>query len=439
MRQLGRPRPWLRRAAIGLPAVTVLVVALGVLFSSAPPALVAARVYAGAPPRNGQTSSAAFRIQVVSHERSAEHPVAVSGEISVVHDGGVVRVRFVTAEDGVAVFNQQLKPGDQPMLVTVRGDSGVLAEGAWISDRAESRSLGERSPRVEGVHFGASPTLPRAWITLLDGPLAVPFDSTLRLNIGAGEGARHEQSFRVVLEGVECLPAACADGFELRTDALGRADLRVRARLHLARLHLSELGRPGDGTGSSGWVFALPVVPGALTARLENGQVRVRSPIPRDVAYVNIIDAERTLLAARVPLSRAGAGSEGQFTLGALEPPLWAVTSSEHDLQSMATVGWPLGAPEGRAERRQVDAVIIDGVAQRLASAQQWSAWLRTGTLGFALLAMCAELGLLIGLRALKPRPRAAENLRGVRAEWSLLLVVGLGFLFLAVWALTRT
>jgi hypothetical protein len=383
-----------------------------------------------------------FRIQVVRHLNAREEPVPLSGEIRLSHPQGQVSASFVTSEDGVAVFNHVGAFGAEAPRIDVSAQGQLLAQGKWRPEMNASVREVLTPVEVQGVpsRMGASSGL-SVGLSLLDGPLAVPFESAIRLSIRDSGGPRVGLELGVQVEGAEFVPTAHEAGLRLATDSAGNADFQLRALEHSVRVRLTK-AVPSAGNEET-WVFTLPVVPGAIVARLEGGLLRVRSPVPRSVAHLNIIDSERTLLAARVPLVPAATGSEGVLSLGDLVGPVWAMTSSEHDMKSMAVVGWPIAAPEGRAALVRPDRVVVDGVAQALTAQRHDQERIRTAASGFALFALLAELGLLLRLRAVHgTQPAGASGLpkRGIRwtSEGATLWLVVFGFALLAAWVLVR-
>ncbi len=390
-----------------IPSLTVVVVGISWLVLGQPKPVLGARVYLGpnpaaargqdgpsqadAPGDSPEAAPVALRFRVVSHHGGVELPVQGVFDVRVYGDAlrEPLERQVQTTDDGVGQFNAPAHYVSAPgadLRVRVSEGERILAEGEWRYDRKPTRGYGETV--VDEHRSGIS-----ARLSFLDGPLAVPFESQLLLSLFQRGRPLAGAPISLQAQGAELLTPIQAS-----TDEAGQVRVAVGARQHLAslalELELSEEPKPLR------WEFSLPVVPGAIRAQLEDGALRIRAPTVRTAAYVNLIDEHQTLMAARVPLVPEGLGSEGQ--LGGLDqilaarPAVWAVTSSEYDLQSMALVGWPIGQPKGRPSLDRRDQMAIDGIVSGLENEAARQATVREATLWFAAAMLLLELFLFI-------------------------------------------
>jgi hypothetical protein len=111
---------------------------------------------------------------------------------------------------------------------------------------------------------------------------------------------------------------------------------------------------------------SLAVVPGALVAELSGSSLVVRSPVPRERAYVAIVTERERIAGGTVQLSPdIAGGARGELRDLPLpeSAPLWAVVSSEPELRSASLVGWPIRvAPGGEPPKTfdVPDALLLD-------------------------------------------------------------------------------
>jgi len=181
------------------------------------------------------------------------------------------------------------------------------------------------------------------------------------------------------------------------TDARGRTTLAIAPEEHAVTVTL-DVGEPGASAQAS---FALPIVPGALRARREGQTLVIESPVPREVAYFALVSESERFLGGRVTLR---ADARGQTTARVPIPELaqdapYAVVSSERDLRSSASVGWPL-APAADGEPAltfdAVDALLLDGRPRAMLRDAGRRARVRWIVGAFCAAALSIELLLLI-------------------------------------------
>lgn len=397
-----------RYALYVLPASAVLVVALAVLVGAVPRPVVAARLYGGA--TEGVTELT-FRLAVLRQGPRAEAPreVHVRAELE---DGRTASWRGAIDDEGRA--SVRLEPGGGPIRgpVRVRVDGSAagdpLAEGT-VALSAEDWMRGAR--RRGGWLHGAATGPLRVRAAAGEGTFAVPFEGPLLVDVRGDAGPVIGARVRVRVEGG--IPATAG----AITDAAGRAVVRLAPLEHAAAVTVDATGADGD----IGQLQAvLPVVPGALRARIEGTVLRVESPIERSSAYVSLVTESARLGGGVVSLAPDGeGGASGALSLDrGLDldtlAAAWAVVSSEPDQRSMALIGWPLrweahGEPPLTLD--VADALLLDGLPAAERRERRRQDRIRLGAAAFALIAMGASL-VLVRRRVHEARERLAAHLR---------------------------
>ncbi|MCE7894372.1 MAG: hypothetical protein DYH12_32510, partial [Sorangiineae bacterium PRO1] len=324
-----------RLVLFSLPLITVFVIAFALFVVGAPRPYVGARVYGG--PTEG-ASRLSLRLALVERFVEIEGP-ARTGEVSVealLADGRRASARATPDEMGVASVTLDAgAPIRGPVTLTVTGRDGLLAHGSVSLSGADwaARAV-ERGGFFAGQKSGALGIR----VAPARGAIAVPFPEALVIEVRGPAGA--ERGAEVVVE---------ADGADVTqaprpTDASGRTSVTLAPRTHLVSLTVKASNAAGAAGDFTGFV---PVTAGALRATLQEGQLRVESPIERDVAYYSLISETERLSGGAVALSPDQRGaSVGLVALPPLPPGrLWAVVSGEPELDTASTVGWPIGAP----------------------------------------------------------------------------------------------
>jgi hypothetical protein len=448
-----------RRLLLMLPLLAALVVLWGVLTNGLPRGLLAARVLGG--PSLGGTRCA-WRVLTTRIEGGRGAPLA-GVELRVTARTGGEQRSWTGTSDASGLAEARLEftapLSAEPWLRIEELSSGMLlAEGPADVDAARWRGAAHRRG---GWLPGRTSGRLALRVALRDGVLAVPFPGRLRVEASVVTGAWEERSrtvagveLTVELDGAELDGPARSAVERVWTDANGSAEFGVQPLEHAVQLHLTAHAAQGEPSGALGeWQGSLPVLPGALLAELENGELRVRSPVARERAYVSFVTLQRRLGGGSVQLvPDSSGGSSGSLHL---EPglreliqaqPSFAVVSSEYDERSPSAVGWPLVSESGAA-RQTFDVpeqILLDGREQALAAErlgrQRRRIWMGTwlAVIGGALLALFWSEA-----RARK-RPRAAalvdRTTNGIELalepqRWTLVLAlscIALGLLALA-------
>ncbi|HMR08111.1 MAG TPA: carboxypeptidase-like regulatory domain-containing protein, partial [Polyangiaceae bacterium] len=305
-----------------LPVLAVAVVGIAVLGPGADRPYRAARVYAG--PTQGVES---LPMHVVVVDRIGEVEVGVAGhEVDVslrVGADKVLHKRVTTDARGHAWPTFALPKHAGALKVSVQdggrdiGSARVdLSRSAWLA-KARGRGGFLKGKRAGTLRVDVSPAR---------GVLAVPFPDHLVVQVS--EASRAVAGARVTLskeDGGSQKPVT--------TDAHGRAQLPYLALEHALSVKVVATAEEGR----SGWFWgALPVVPGALDARLTEAGIRLESAILRDVAYVALLTQAGRLDHAAITLEPDGRG--GAVGLGKIKPPKqqprWWMGSSESDFNA---------------------------------------------------------------------------------------------------------
>jgi hypothetical protein len=431
-----------------VPALTVLVVGAVVLTLGASRPEVGARIYGG--PTDG-VSRFAWRVEVVERNlgvvtRVAGRPLRVEATLADGRSHGWSGKVDDLGEAHVA-FDFGPVPVSGPVSVRVVSDRVVLADGktalgvsAW---RARARHRGGWVKKRS--HGDLVVEVAPAW-GVLAVQLAAPLWIDVRDERGPVEGAR----LTLALEGMAVQPSRA--GSEQVTEQRGRAEIIVEPRDQIVALGARVEARDGR----HGECYStLPVVAGALGASLQGRALRVASSIPLGRAYFALITEGSRGPGGGIALSADGrGGAVGLVELPELpREPWWAVVSTDADLDSPSTVGWPLGVPSevlGRDPRAwsAPDQLLLDGlvVAERIeARRRRRIAWLTASFVGVSALlsvvlvarrARAAQATIERHLAAQDPGvapavlPSRARSAAGIAAA---VLSLALGFLLLAL------
>ncbi len=459
----------LRRLLLAMPAVAAGIVLWAVLSTGWPAPVRIARVVGG-PTLGTRVLAWQLSVQRLAGERREPSPELA---VRLLVDTGTEQAEWTGSTDLAGRVEARVRlatPLHGPAQVRVETSAGeLLAEGSVALDtetwRSEARRQGGWLP---GRQQGA------LWLGVWpgEGTLAVPFSSELWVEVTRGpvsDGPRGTRlgdrrvagaALQVELSGGELVTPATA----LHSDERGWLRLELRPQEHaiLLQLHArwtagsrdvlasegpEPLALPPGAPGSpdSGeWFGALPVTPGALHAALDGSRLLVRSPIPRDLAYVSIVNEQHRLAGYIVPLQPDAEGGASakvalEAELLARDGELYAVVSSEPDKRSPSAVGWRLrrpAAPEVVHTFDVADQLLLDGTAGVLQREQR--ARLARRRVAAALLALTGAG--MVALFALEAR-RSAQRAAAAPAELELRsqrwwLALALGCLLLGMGAL---
>jgi hypothetical protein len=378
-----------RRLLLVLPAIAVGIVLWTLLTAGAPRAVDTVRVLGG--PTWG-ISTLSWLVSVSTLDDGRRSPSPGRPLRVLVRAGNVEREwTGVSDADGHAearvTFATPLV-ADPWVRVEARDTGALLVEGTlsaplenWQKDAR--REGGWLPGRASGdVALRVAP---------LEGTLAVPFPAELVIearrvppasagNTSPAALPAPGLELGLELEGGERMPTPDAT---LLTDAQGRARVLVRPLEHAIRLQVTAHARASPDaqpTLVGQWTGALPVLAGALHASLEGAELRVRSPIAADTAFVSLITERERLAGYILGLAPDADGlASGRLELEApvlarlRDGPAYAVVSSAYDKRSPSAVGWPLfaAAPAASALPAHTfaapDQLLLDGSERALA------------------------------------------------------------------------
>jgi len=446
----GRKR-WISRTLYALPLLTVGVVCFALFVVAAPRPYPGARLYGGA---TLGVEHVSFRVEAV--ERLQELEVAlVTRPVRVEADfGSGQRVLWRGQLDALGMAHPRFRlaqPSRQQASVRVLFDD-VVAPALVEGEVALSVQEWTKSARELGGWLNGRRTGPiQLDVAAARGLFAIPFQSPVLLR--ASREGRPIEGVALHVEGDGISLIEPKSGQTLRTSATGQATGSLRPREHVASLRVVAEGTNGErGT----WFATLPVLPGALTARLQAGKLRVESPVERDAAFFMLTDQNARLASGSVRLEPDGrGGAVGEVLVPDFgSRPLWAVVSSEAQLNSPGAVGWPLtsATPDGEPPLTWTvaDVLLLDGLGAGFARDQAHKARARLLAGGFSAGAAVLIILLLIGSvrsedallaeRLSAAVPEAAHLAKPQRA-WALVvaaLCIALGFTVVALVAMYR-
>ncbi len=439
-----------RALLYSLPVITVGVVGFATLVVGAPRPYWGARLHGG--PVEG-APRLSWQLEVVERLGEAEVPAPVRrAQVDVTLPSGKT-LTWQGAVDAGGLASVALEPDAPPsgpvrVHVTstepVRRELGhgtvSLTKDSWLAGARRSGGW------VEGKGSGAL----RLSVAPGRGVFAVPFYDPLWIQVrdehGAAAGVRVELS----PDGLD------VKGTNLVTDDHGRVRVDVAPREHVVALRVTARREGAEGS----WFGALPVVPGALHARLRAGKLHIESPILHERAYFAILDESARLAGDSVALTPDARGGAAAI----LDAPdfgarrLWCVVSSESDLASPALVGWPLGESPLDAPPQRTFAVpdhlLLDGLLSGFRAEAERRGRARLIAAVFAVGAALLAAALMV-LEARDARARLGRHLSAAgsndadvarvsdsgRKPWVVavgVLGVMLGFLFLALLSMMR-
>ena len=391
-----------------LPVAALIVVALALVTAGSTRPYRVARVWGG--PTDAPTLSVRVEVFDVREDLGGgfeELPVAGGGALIELSSGGFRGVRSVKldAEGGAEAAFELGAARSGVRTLIVEQDGNRLAAGEL--PRIDAATWGRAARRRGGWASGrAGPYTVR--IAPARGVLAVPFEEELWVEARRDDAPASGVAVRVSSGGARVTPATQT------FDARGRAVFRMAPREHALGVTL----RLGEAPARDEVSFDLPVVPGALRASGDGEGLLVEAPVPREVAYFALVTESERLLGGRVVLAPDDhGGSSARVTLPPLpKAPSYAVVSSERDLRSPSSVGWPLVASAEGAPRTTfdaVDALLLDG--RRLGALRERA---RRSRVRWATAAFCS-VTLLLEILLLTRLTRASDRKLDVHLERS--------------------
>ena len=413
----------MRRLLLALPAVAVCIVLWAVLTAGWARPVAVARVVGG-PTRGTATASWLLSVEQVDQgqrQPSPEQPLRLEARAGAQHAVWTGRTDRSGHAEARLEFGQPLE--QDPWLRIEATDTGaILAEGSSALTGENWRNgVRQRGGWLPGQQQG------ELWLRVApaEGTLAVPFATELVIDVTSGpavgaapgglvSGGQVAAGVPIALEltGAE----RTSDLTPLKTAADGRLRVGIRPLEHAVVLRAWALA-PGssEARASRGqWYGALPVTPGALHATLAGSRLSVLSPIPREHAFLSLVDREQRLAGYSLELSPdSDGGASASLELApellarVTQTEVFAVVSSAPDKRSASAVGWPLQPRVQPALTFDVtDQLLLDGSDAVLQRERQTRRERRE--LAAALLALVGSLMLGVFAYELR-RPRATS------------------------------
>jgi hypothetical protein len=335
-----------------LPALTAAVVAFALFVLGAERSVLAARVYGG--PTEGRREHA-LRIVVAERHGDSETPYRAARVHVGATNGRERRGPETTAtldDRGVADVTVSSPAGGMPTLHVRDGQGHTLAGGAIrLSESAWHRRAERHGGPIRASIDGALTIT----ATPVRGLFALGFPGTLEIQLRDASGGAVASELVLESDGADLAESS------LRTNAAGVSRVSLTATEPVAMLRI----RAARGSATGSWYGRLPVRMGALHADYSGGLLRIASATPRERAYVSIVAADGKLLGLTTKLTATTRGAVAELPLAPPRAASWAVVSSEPDLLSPSTTGWPLDM-SSVATPRDVwtarDALLLDGM-----------------------------------------------------------------------------
>ncbi len=429
----------LKKALLVVPLSVVLAAAAGWFLARTPQASVGARVYG-----QGVGDRVALRAVVVEQRGSRQLPwvgsIALELRAEASQASPSLRSVVETNSDGVGEFNAELpaplQSGPLQVRVVAVGDGEPLAEVALAPAAAcnadseagcavrsvEPRKATSPVSRRGGAVRGHGQGQLQLEVGVVRGVLAVPF---------AGEVIVHVTNDGSPVAGAKVWARVSggrvATQQPLTSDDNGRLRFLLWPTDHVVELTLAALTPEGannqraesilqdtdvlagSGAGAVGrWYGVLPLVPGAASATLDGGRVRVESPVPRSHLYVDLLESGVLRACFSVELSDPALAASVPLPTWVEPTETVAVVSSEPDMQAMAIVGWPLATDRVRQTYDYRTPLLVDGVRQARERGAARSARMGRAFLAIGVVASVLELVLFAALQLRLPSAGAA-------------------------------
>jgi hypothetical protein len=433
-----------------VPLSAVLVVLLGVV-SGGERAVQSARVYSG--PTQG-LRELSLRVELGERDRVIEVPIVDTTFRVTVVEGGQPVTSAQARTDGMGsseVTVQLPRARDSALELWVEQTGNVaappLAHGLVLGSAEVFRARASRRGGFQsGRHLGElSLAVAPAHGALVIAQGALDDELVMRAVRGGGPAANAPIS--VKLEGGD--PAEA----QVRTDGQGLARLKVRPSEPTLRVALES---SVNGVVEGSLTASLEVVQGAIRVTREGDWLRLESGGAASRAFLGFFDEQRRYLGAQVALGPAPDGrlvGSMPWPEGLSASPLWVVASSQPDLASPSSVGWPVvGANE--PDPKTFDArelLLLDGAPVARVREQRRARRVRLVTAGYAALTLLVTLWLFV--RRIQDAERTIErHLSRSGVDDAALSIappgkgrallaaacIGLGFIVLAAFALLK-
>jgi len=353
MGQGNRSRFSLERWTIRLaPALGMAAIAASALFmTEAEPRW--AKVFSGPTDHVGKL---ALRLEV--KRGSLERPFAVSGTVNLVvnfTDKSQVRRDIALDGDGLGwvTFERPANGLNDPVALSIREGTSVLAQGSFFVSQRQWQG-GER---LEGGWCSGHREGEREiQVGVVDGVVLHSRPSEIVVSISEHGQRLAREPYSISTDGAEIVqPARAArDSYReglsnrvlLLTNDYGIGRFTIRATDMSATLQVAS-GSPTE----SRFVGALPIRAGGIAVVQEGSALIVTSPVALERASIGILTETGLVDVRTVPLAPFGGLSMATVKYDSLPlRPIWAMVSSEAQLDAGNTIGWPLLEAKERSE-----------------------------------------------------------------------------------------
>lgn len=322
---------WILRLA---PALGVATIAASALIMTEQEARWA-KVFAGP---TDQPGPLVWRVAVKcgSPDRPQTTATDVTLRISSGRDPSVVR-NIHTDDEGVAwvSFERPRETATGPLDVTITEGPRLLAQGQ-VNLTKERWLTGAR--RVGGWFSGHHEGPIEIRVGVVDAMLLHPYASDIVVVLSEHGRPLSNQTVSVQTDGAEIVGATAVKRVTLITDSEGRTRLSVRPT-DLAATLAVDTPQPS----ASRFVGSLPIRTGGFRVDRRGRDLIISSPVVRDQATIGLLTEQGLVDVRTVKLVASGNQASATVTYSSWPaPPLWAVVSSETELDSSNTLGWPL-------------------------------------------------------------------------------------------------
>ncbi len=290
----------------------------------------------------------AWRLQVKHGTLERQLPAAARLNFAVSFAEQSRIEREVTVDDdGLAwvTFERPALALHQPLHVTVREGSHVLANGSvFVAERQWQSGERLEGGWCPGHQEGARDIR----LGVVDGLILHSVPAAIVVALSEDGRALPHERITIAADGAEILSTQSTTGkssVDLFTDESGIAHFSVRTTDLAATLRVTSGARP-----ESSYTGALPVRAGGFAVAQHANTLEITSPIGLEHATLGLL-TERGLVDVRtVALTQSGSGTSARIAYDTLPPkPLWAMVSSEAQLDAGNTIGWPLLGPDERS------------------------------------------------------------------------------------------
>lgn len=369
---------WTLRVAPALGVAAIVASALGFTEPEARWALI----YAGPTDQPGARmatgaqagASQAWRIAVKSGNPARANGFATRAHLRVSSRAGKsAKIPFQTDADGLAwvTVDRTVLDQAQPIEAAVVQGGRELANGS-LSVPLSRWAAGKRSDGGWCTGFHEGPV--EIKLGIVDGVLLHGFPSAAVVALRENGRAVANQPVLLESDGARIVTGTGSGKLMLTSDTGGLVRFLLQSSDMAATLRVT-VPAPKE----SQLTASLPIRAGGMRAFRSRDRIIVSTSIPTSKAWLGLLTEQGLTRVQSLELEeRAGNWTGSASFADWPKPPLWAVVSTEPELESMNTLGWPL-LDEGERDRAHSTLVTpnvlaLDGkpqVLQRLEKQRQ--------------------------------------------------------------------